>query len=90
VGFDLVVQDEIGAGVAGLGLVELVVIAGSSVSSEDGTRRASAILARAQRREVRPNIPASLRSESGLPAWALSRYAATAASLTARGSGIAW
>jgi hypothetical protein len=34
-----------------------------------GDRRASAILARAQRREVRPNILASLRSESGLPAF---------------------
>jgi hypothetical protein len=44
-------------------------------------RRASAILARAQRREVHPNIWASLRSESGLPACALSWYAATAALL---------
>ena len=44
-----------------------------------GDCRASAILARAQRREVRPNIWASLRSESGLPAFTLSRYAATAA-----------
>jgi transposase len=43
--------------------------------------RASAILARAQRRGVRPNIWASLRSESGLPAFTLSRYAATAAGL---------
>jgi hypothetical protein len=41
--------------------------------------RASAILAPAQRREVRPNIWASFRSESGLPAFTLSRYAATAA-----------
>ena len=63
-----------------------MVIAGSTMSPEDGTRRASAILARAQRRDVRPNIWASLRSESGLPAWALSRYAATAASLTAPAS----
>jgi len=31
-------------------------MAGSSVSPEDGIRRASAILARAQRRDVRPNI----------------------------------
>ena len=60
------------------------------MSPEDGTLRASAILARAQRREVRPNIWASLRSESGLPAWALSRYAATAASLTVPASGTAW
>jgi hypothetical protein len=56
------------------------VIAGSSVSGEDGARRASAILARARRRDVRPNIWASLCSQSGLPAWALSRHAATAAS----------
>ena len=60
------------------------------MSPEDGTLRASAILARAQRRDVRPNIWASLRSESGLPAWALSRYAATAASSTAPASGTAW
>ena len=60
------------------------------MSPEDGTRRASAILAHAQRRDVRPNIWASLRSESGLPAWALSLYAATAASLTASASGTAW
>jgi len=40
------------------------------------------ILARAQRRAVRPNIWASLRSESGLSACTLSRYAATAASLS--------
>ena len=66
------------------------VIAGSSASPGDGTRRASAILARAQRRDVRPNIWASLRSESGLPAWALSRYAATAASLTVSASSTAW
>jgi hypothetical protein len=65
-------------------------IAGSTASPEDGTRRASAILARAHRRDVRPNIWASLRSESGLPARALSRYAATAASLTAPASGTAW
>jgi hypothetical protein len=39
---------------------------------------------------VRPNMRASLRSDSGLPAWALSRYAATAASSTAPASGIAW
>jgi hypothetical protein len=45
----------------------------------DGDCRAAEILARAQRREVRPNIWASLRSDSGLPACALSRYAATAA-----------
>ena len=49
--------------------------------------RASAILARAQRREVRPNIWASLRSDSGLPAFTLSRYAATAASLPASAPG---
>jgi hypothetical protein len=48
--------------------------------------RASAILARAQRRDVRPNIWASRRSDSGLPACTLSRYAATAASLTALSS----
>ena len=48
--------------------------------------RASAILARAQRRDVRPNIWASRRSDSGLPACTLSRYAATAASLTALAS----
>src|ERR1022692_4047179 len=36
---------------------------------------------RAQRREVLPNIPASLRSESGLPPSTLRRYAATAAAL---------
>ena len=45
--------------------------------------RASAILARAQRRDVRPNIWASRRSDSGLPACTLSRYAATDASLPA-------
>ena len=33
-----------------------------------GTRRACVIRVRAQRREVRPNMLASLRSESGLPA----------------------
>ena len=60
---------------------------GSSVSPEDGTRRPSAILACAQRRDVRPNIWASLRSESELPASTLSRYAATAASSTAAASG---
>ena len=49
--------------------------------------RASAILARAQRRDVRPNIWASRRSDSGLPACTLSRYAATAASLPALTSG---
>ena len=48
--------------------------------------RASAILARAQRRDVRPNIWASRRSDSGLPACTLSRYAATAASLPALAS----
>ena len=52
-----------------------------------GDCRASAILARAQRREVRPNIWASFRSESGLPAFTLSRYAAIAASLSASASG---
>jgi len=61
-----------------------------NMSPEDGILRASAILARAQRRDVCPNIWASLRSESGLPAWALRRYAATAASLTAPASGTAW
>jgi hypothetical protein len=50
-----------------------------AVTRFDGDGRASAIRARAQRREVRPNIWASLRSESGLPAFALSRYAAIAA-----------
>jgi hypothetical protein len=60
------------------------------MTPDDGTRRASAILARAQRRDVRPNIWASLRSDSGLPAWTLRRYAATAASLTAPTSGAAW
>ena len=44
--------------------------------------RAWAILARAQRRDVRPKTWASRRSDSGLPACTLSRYAATAASLT--------
>ena len=66
-----------------------MVTAGSTIGPEDGARRASVILARAQRRDVRPNIWASLRSDSGLPAWPLSRYAATAASLTAA-SGTAW
>ncbi len=51
--------------------------------------RASVILARAQRRDVRPNSWASLRSDSGLPASTLSRYAATAASLTAPASATA-
>jgi hypothetical protein len=37
------------------------VIAGSSVNPEAGARGASAILAPAQRRDVRPNIWASLR-----------------------------
>jgi hypothetical protein len=60
-----------------------MVIAGSTIGPEEGALCASVILARAQRRDVRPNIWASLRSESGLPAWALSRYAATAASSTA-------
>ena len=60
------------------------------MSPADGTLRASAILARAHRRDVRPNIWASLRSDSGLPAWALSRYAATAVSSTAPPSGTAW
>lgn len=35
--------------------------------------RASAIRLRAQRREVLPNISASLRSEIGLPSWTLAR-----------------
>jgi single-stranded DNA-binding protein len=56
---------------------------GESGSGEDC--RASAILARAQRRDVRPNICASRRSDSGLPACTLSRYAATAASLPSAG-----
>ena len=51
----------------------------SRVRSGDACR-ASAILARAQRRDVRPNIWASRRSDGGLPACTLSRYAATAAS----------
>jgi hypothetical protein len=67
-----------------------MVNAGSTMRPDDGTLRASAILARAQLRDVHPNIWASLRSDSGLPAWALSRYAATAASLTAPASGTAW
>jgi hypothetical protein len=46
--------------------------------------RASAILARAQRREVRSNIWASLRSDNALPAFTLSLYASTAASLSRR------
>ena len=50
-------------------------------SGAGGAWRAPVILARAQRREVRPNIWASRRSESGLPARTLSRYAATAAAL---------
>jgi hypothetical protein len=37
------------------------VIAGSSVNPEAGARRASAILALAEQRDVRPNISASLR-----------------------------
>jgi hypothetical protein len=60
------------------------------MSPEDGTLRASAILARAQRRDVRPIIWASLRSDSGLPAWAIRWYAATTASSTAPPSGTAW
>jgi hypothetical protein len=56
---------------------------GSAMSPEDGTLRASATLTRAQWRDVRPNIWASLRSKSGLAAWAFRQYAATAASLTA-------
>ena len=58
--------------------------AGTRVLSKAGSGdacRASAILARAQRREVRPNIWASRRSESGSPAGTLSWYAATACSL---------
>src|SRR5450631_4816347 len=35
--------------------------------------RASAMRLRAQRREVLPNVPASLRSESGCPIWRLVR-----------------
>lgn len=35
--------------------------------------RASAMRLRAQRREVLPNISASLRSEIGLPSWTLAR-----------------
>jgi hypothetical protein len=54
-------------------------MAGCSEPGSGDARRASAIMARAQRRDVRPNIWASLRSESGLPAFTLSRYAATAA-----------
>lgn len=42
---------------------------------------ASAIRLRAQRREVLPNIAASLHSDSGLPASMLALYAATAATL---------
>jgi hypothetical protein len=67
-----------------------MVIAGSTIGPEEAALCASVILARAQRRDVRPNIWASLRSDSGLPAWALSRYAATAASSTAPASGTAW
>jgi hypothetical protein len=36
---------------------------------------------RAERREVLPNMPASLRSDSGLPVWRLARYAATATAI---------
>jgi hypothetical protein len=54
-----------------------------SMSSGHGSCRASAILVRAQRREVHPNIRASLRSDSGFPACTLSRYAATASRLAA-------
>jgi hypothetical protein len=56
---------------------------GHAVTGESGSGdawRASVILARAQRRDVCPNSWASLRSDSGLPACTLSRYAATAAS----------
>ena len=63
--------------------------AGTTALGEAGSGdvcRATAILARAQRREVRPNIWASRRSDSGLPACTLSRYAATATSLTALAS----
>ena len=38
-----------------------------------GLCRASAIRLRAQRREVLPNISASLRSEIGWPSWTLAR-----------------
>ena len=38
-----------------------------------GRCRASAIRLRAQRLEVLPNSPASLRSDSGLPVWRLAR-----------------
>jgi len=38
-----------------------------------GRCRASAIRLRAQRLEVLPNCPASLRSDSGLPVWRLAR-----------------
>jgi hypothetical protein len=63
--------------------------AGTRVFGESGNGAACpapAILARAQRRDVRPNIWASRRSDSGLPACTLSRYAATAASSTAPAS----
>ena len=50
-------------------------------------RRASAMRLRAQRREVLPNMPASLRSDSGLPVWRLARYAATAAAMVSLSSG---
>ena len=74
------------AGSAALGQ-GLMAGTGFSVSPGDSTCCVSAILARAQRRDVRPNIWASFRSDSGLPACTLSRYAVTAASLTAPASG---
>jgi hypothetical protein len=67
-----------------LGLALCAVLAGGSGIGD--ACRASAILARAQRRDVCPNIWASRRSDSGLPACTLSRYAATAASLAALAS----
>jgi hypothetical protein len=54
----------------GLGIAAALAIGVGSESSATacGTRRACVIRVRAQRREVRPNMLASLRSERGLPA----------------------
>ena len=54
---------------AGAGLVggQAVLYAGTGL----GLCLASVMRLRAHRREVLPNIPASLRSDNGLPAWTL-------------------
>src|SRR5260370_25560129 len=53
-------------------------VSGVPVESGSGDAcRASVILARAQRRDVRPNSWASLRSDSRLPAFTLSPHPAT-------------